>query len=80
VSDHGKSPNDMAEPDEQAHELIDQLNLLEAVDRRITPEHVARRFREFLGDIGDVGEASDASTAPASPATDHMRARGDGDI
>ena len=53
MNDYGKSQNDMAKPEERAHELIDQLNLLEAVDRCITPEHVARRFRELLDDIGD---------------------------
>jgi hypothetical protein len=79
VNDDSKSQNDMAGPDGQAQELIDQLNLLEAVDRCITPEHVARRFRELLGDIGDVGEASDASSAPVGLAADHMRARGDGE-
>lgn len=59
MNDYGKSQDDMAAPDEQAHELIDQLNLLEAVDRRITPEHVARRFRELLDDVGDDRLAED---------------------
>ena len=47
--------NDTAKPDEheRERELIDHLNLLEAVDRLTTPEHVARRFRELLDGIGD---------------------------
>jgi vacuolar-type H+-ATPase subunit H len=53
VNDYGKSQNDKAQQDEQAHELIEQLNLLEAADRRITPEHIARRFGELLDDLGD---------------------------
>jgi DNA-binding NarL/FixJ family response regulator len=54
VNDDGKPQNDIAQQqDKQAHELIEQLNLLEAIDRRITPEHVAKRFRELLADIGD---------------------------
>jgi vacuolar-type H+-ATPase subunit E/Vma4 len=53
VNDYGKPQNDKAQQDEQAHELIEQLNLLEAVDRRLTPEHIARRFCELLDDIGD---------------------------
>ena len=55
MNDYGKPQNDMAEQNEQAHELNEQLSLLEAVDRRITPEHVARRFRELLADIADDG-------------------------
>src|SRR5690242_4679058 len=51
VNDYGKSRDDMAP------ELIEQLNLLEAVDRRLTPEHLAGRFRELLDDIGDEGHA-----------------------
>ena len=62
MNDHGKPRNDKTQQDEQAHDLIEQLNLLEAVDHRITPEHVAKRFRELLDDIGDDG--------PPSPAAD----------
>lgn len=47
---HGKSQDDIAKSYEQAREMI---GMLEAVDRRITPQHVARRFRELLDDIGD---------------------------
>jgi len=59
------SQNDIAKPDEQAHELIDQLNLLEAADRRMTPEHVARRFRELLDDTG-AGSAKTGYRGPAA--------------
>ena len=62
MNDYGKPQNDKTQQDEQAHDLIEQLNLLEAVDRRITPEHVAKRFHELLDDIGDDG--------PPSPAAD----------
>jgi DNA-binding transcriptional MerR regulator len=62
VNDYGKPQNDTAQQDERAREPIKQL---EAIDRRITPEHVARRFRELLDDIGDNGLA-----APLSAATD----------
>lgn len=63
----GKPQDDMAQQDEQAHELIEQLRLLEAVDRRITPEHVAKRFRELLDDISDDGPRSAADTDPRRP-------------
>ena len=33
---------------EYARELAQLLNILETVDRRITPEHVAQRFQELL--------------------------------
>ena len=59
MNDHGKPQNDKAQQDEQAHDLIEQPNLLEAVDRRITPEHVAKRFRELPNDIEDDGRDSD---------------------
>jgi vacuolar-type H+-ATPase subunit H len=62
VNDYGKHQNDKAQQDDQAHELIEQLNLLKTVDRRITPEHVAGRFRELLGDTGD--------GAPPTPSAD----------
>jgi len=48
VNDRGKPQNDPAQPDERARELVEQLNLLEAVDQRVTPEHVAQRFQELL--------------------------------
>jgi hypothetical protein len=54
VNDHDKS-QDAAQQSEYARELAQLLNLLEAVDRQITPEHVAQRFHELLDDIGDDG-------------------------
>jgi outer membrane protein OmpA-like peptidoglycan-associated protein len=60
VNDYGKPQNDMAQRDERAHELIEQLNLLEAVDRRITPEHVARRFHELAEGLGGAGPSAPA--------------------
>ena len=69
-----KSQNDIAKPDEQAHELIDQLNLLEATDQRITPEHVARRFRELLDDIGN-----EVLPAPSTAAADQHATAGRSD-
>ena len=67
MNDYGKPQNDTAQQNEQAHELIDQLNLLEDVDRRITPEHIARRFRELLAETGD-GD-------PTAPAADESLQR-----
>ena len=61
MNDYGKPQNDKTHQDDHAHELIEQLNLLENVDRRITPEHVAKRFRELLDDIGDGGPPSAAA-------------------
>jgi hypothetical protein len=58
VNDYGKPQNDKAHQHDQAHELIEQLNLLETVDRRITPEHVAKRFHELVDQIGDGGPPS----------------------
>jgi vacuolar-type H+-ATPase subunit E/Vma4 len=49
----GKSQGGMAQHDEQAHELIEQLDPLKAVDHRITPGHVAKRSRDLLDDLGD---------------------------
>ena len=65
MNDYGKPQNHKAQQDEQAHELIEQLSLLETVDRRITPEHVAERFRELLDGIVDDG--------PPGPADQHTR-------
>ena len=75
-----RSQHDIAEADKQAHELIGELSLLAAVDRRITPEHVARRFRELLDDLADNappatvtavaggGTTDRSDTAPGRPA------------
>ena len=54
MNDRDKS-QDAAQQSEYARELAQLLNLLEAVDRQITPEHVAQRFHELLDDIGDDG-------------------------
>ena len=54
MNDHDKS-QDAAQQSEYARELAQLLNLLEAVDRQITPEHVAQRFHELLDEIGDDG-------------------------
>lgn len=53
MNDYGKPQNDKTQQDDQTYELVEQLNLLETVDRRITSEHVARRFRELLDDVGN---------------------------
>ena len=65
MNDHDKS-QDAAQQSEYARELADLLSLLEAVDREITPEHVARRFRELLGETGD-------GTPPMPSADERLR-------
>jgi DNA-binding PadR family transcriptional regulator len=40
-------------------QAIEQPNLLEAIDHRITPEHIAKPFRELPDDIGDDGRDRD---------------------
>ena len=68
MNDDGKPQNDIAQQDEHARELIEHLNLLETVDRRITPDHVARRFRELLDDTRDndpAGLAADEHLQPS---------------
>jgi hypothetical protein len=50
VNAHDKHQDDIAKPDEQTQEMI---GMLEAVDQRITPQHVAQRYRELLDDIAD---------------------------
>ena len=68
---HGKPQDDIAKSDKQAREMI---GMLEAVDRRMTPQHVARRFRELLDDIGDssptalAGQAVSLANFPGAPA------------
>ena len=62
MNDHSTPQNNSAQQDERTRELIEQL---EAIDRRVTPEHVARRFRELLDDIVENGLA-----LPPSAATD----------
>ena len=70
MSDFGKPENDAAQHEEQAPDLTDQLNLLKNVDRHITPEHLARQFREFLGAIGEDKLAGTALTAPRDEAAE----------
>ena len=72
MNDDGKPENDMTQHDAQAYELIEQLNLLEAVDQRITPEHVAKRFRELLDDIGDDGLPGAAADGHPREVPDQM--------
>jgi len=47
VNGDDKPRTDKPRPDAHADELAEQLSRLEAVDRRLTPGHVARRFREL---------------------------------
>ncbi len=61
MTDYGKPRNDKSHQGDQAHGLTEQLSLLEAVDRRMTPEHVAKRFRQLLEDISDDRPPSSAA-------------------
>ena len=72
MNDEGKPQNDPGQPDERARELIEQLNLLEAVDRRITPEHAAQRFHELLISPGFSSRQEEA--LPAGPDHDAQSA------
>ena len=54
MNEHDKS-HDTAQENEYGRELAALLSLLETVDRQITPEHVAKRFRELIDDIGNDG-------------------------
>jgi hypothetical protein len=47
VNGDDKPRNDNPRHDAHADDLAEQLSRLQAVDRRITPGHVARRFREL---------------------------------
>jgi hypothetical protein len=66
-------PGAPSEPVLQAQELADCLNLLEDVDRQVTPEHVAGRFQELLRDVGHrtVSDVPD-SREPAPQARVHI--------
>jgi outer membrane protein OmpA-like peptidoglycan-associated protein len=75
VNDYGKPRNDTAQQDQRAHELIGQLHLLEAVDRRVTPEHVARRFHELLGSAGSPAPADVNRQALRKPGIQRARRR-----
>ena len=74
MDDYGKSQNNTAGRDTQAPDLADQLNLLEAVDRRITPGHLARRYRQLVDDIG-----YNAPPAPLPAAADGCTTTGRSD-
>ena len=74
MDDYSKSQNDTVGRDTQAQELADQLNLLEAVDRRITPRHLARRYRQLVDDIG-----YNAPPAPLPAAADGCTTAGRSD-
>jgi len=60
MNDHDKS-QDTAQQNEYGRELAALLSLLETVDRQITPEHVAQRFRELIDDIGDDGPCAEVA-------------------
>jgi hypothetical protein len=62
VNGDGKH-QDMAQQTEYERELIEQLNLLKAVEHRITPEHVAQRFRELWEATGDDSSAPDENAS-----------------
>jgi hypothetical protein len=72
VNDHDKAQHP-AQQSEHARELPGLLNLLETVDRQITPEHVTQRFRKLLIDgIRDhlaMQEALAVSAEPRSAST-----------
>jgi hypothetical protein len=77
VNEDGKH-QDMGQLNEYERELIEQLNLLEAVDRLMTPEHAAKRFRELLraveGDAaGPSGVRPSGPTPPAGDGTPHRQ-------
>jgi hypothetical protein len=66
VNEDGKH-QDMGQLNEYERELIEQLNLLEAVDRLMTPEHVTKRFQELLQAVE--GEApAHCGARPSEPA------------
>lgn len=75
MNDEGKPQNDPVQPDERARELTEQLNLLEAVDRRITPEHVAQRFHELLRSAGPSAPGTARSAGGSRPAAGTYRRR-----
>ena len=62
---------DMEQPNEYERELIEQLNLLDAVDRLMTPEHIAKRFQELLqAVVSDAAATGGRPSDPAPPAGD----------
>jgi hypothetical protein len=60
VNDHDKSP-DQAQDDEYGRDGADLLNLLDTVDRHLTPEHIAQRYRELLNGPGDAERSTPCS-------------------
>jgi hypothetical protein len=75
VNDEGKPQDDPVQPDERARELTEQLNLLEALDRRITSEHVAQRFHELLRSDGPSAPGTAHSAGSSRPAESTYRRR-----
>ena len=73
MNEDGKH-QDMAQQTEHERELIEQLNLLKALDNRITPEHVAQRFRELWEATGDDGSAPDENASVVRAAHDEAAA------
>jgi hypothetical protein len=55
------------EPQGQGGSLDEQLDLLEAVDRRITSEHVETRLRELRDRVGTASEPADRPARPVVP-------------
>jgi hypothetical protein len=69
VNDHSEPRNGEGQQEEREgppRNLDEQLDLLEMADRRLTPEHVARRFRELLANAENDGRPS-AATAILKP-------------
>lgn len=58
MNGEGKPHNDNTRRDAHTDDLAEQLSRLQAVDRRITPGHVARRFQEMQRAIRDETRAS----------------------
>ena len=73
MNEDGKH-QDMAQQTEHERELIEQLNLLKALDHRNTPEHVAQRFRELWEATGDDGSAPDENASVVRAAHDEAAA------
>jgi hypothetical protein len=65
---NGDSKPDNGSPRHDAHagDLAEQLSRLAAVDRRITPRHVARRFRELQHALSEETRASAPSATLAA--------------
>ena len=76
MNEDGKR-QDMKQLNEYERELIEQLDLLDAVDRLMTPEHVARRFQELRRaaacDAPTIGVWPSDPVPPAVGGTFHLR-------